>query len=535
MKLTESYWSATSETELLQSTCASALRDAAAAEPDRVALIEGIPEQDARRRYTYAELLDESEKMARALLEQFERGDHVAVWAPNCPEWIILQYGIALAGLVMVTVNPAYQPSELKYVLEQSRADGIFFATQYRGNPMADIVAEVIPQIEGLKAAISLDEIEEFVGRGNPDRILPDIQPSDPAMIQYTSGTTGFPKGARLNHYSLSNNGRLTALLRNAGNGSIDISAMPCFHTGGCVAGTLATHQTLGTLVLAREFEPNLFLDLIEQEQANYTLCVPTMLVALLEAQEIQPRDMSSMQIVLSGASTVPMELVKRIEEMMGINFCILFGQTETSPVITMVRLHDSIKDKVETLGQPLDHTEVKIVDPETGETVPVGTVGELCTRGYLVMMDYFEMPEATAKTIDADGWLHTGDLCSMDERGFCYIEGRLKDMIIRGGENIYPREIEEKLFEHEAIAEIAVVGIPDEKWGEQVGAFVRLNDGMSASAEELHDYLRAHLAPQKTPKLWVQMAEFPMTGSGKIQKFKLAQMFSDGEIAPNM
>ena len=283
------------------------------------------------------------------------------------------------------------------------------------------------------------------------------------------------------------------------------------------------------------EFEPNLFLTLIEQEQAQYTIAVPTMLVAVLETIQTGNYDISSMQAVVSGGSTVPVELVKRIEAEMGVKFSIVFGQTETSPVITMGRLDDSPEDKSESLGRALDHTEVKIIDPETDTIVPIGVTGEMCTRGYLVMNGYFEMPEATKKTIDEHNWLHTGDLCSMDQRGYCYVEGRLKDMIIRGGENIYPREIEELLFAHPDIAEVAVVGIPDEKWGEQIGAFVRRNQGSNISSDELHDYMREHLAPHKTPKLWVSVEEFPLTASGKIQKFELAKMLEKEELKPNM
>ena len=533
--LTESFWPSQADGTLLETTCGGALRAAAIADPDRVALVEGNADPAARRRWTYAELLSDSERAARALLTQFEPGDHIAIWSGNCPEWIILQFGIALGGMVLVTVNPAYQHSELKYVLGQSRAVGVFYQTSFRSNPMSASVAAVAGELPELRECICLDDFSTFVAQGNTDAELPNVDPHDPVMIQYTSGTTGFPKGAHLHHYGVTNNSRLMTLRRGGANGTVDISSMPLFHTGGCVAGVLGTMQTQGTLVLLLEFDPNLYLDLIEQERVECTLAVPTMLVALLEAYEANPRDLSSMRVVVSGGATVPIELVKRIEVDMGVSFAIIFGQTETSPVITMIKLNDSPKDKSESLGTALPHTEVKIVDPETGVTLPIGETGEMCTRGYLVMTDYFENEAATAKAIDEEGWLHTGDLCSMDERGYCYAQGRLKEMIIRGGENIYPRELEERLFDHPAVAEVAVVGIPDERWGEQVSAFVRFNDGAHLSATELHDYMREHLAPNKTPKLWIKVDTFPLTASGKIQKFKLADRFIAGDLTPNL
>ena len=533
-KLTESYWPARADSPLLDTTCGDALRASAAAVPDKIALIEGNADPAARRRWTYAELLADSERAAQALLTRFEPGDHVAIWAANCPEWVILQFGFALSGMVLVTVNPAYRKAELKYVLEQSRAVGVFHQTTYRGNAMTDAMTAVAGELPQLREVICFDDFERFMVAA-PGAALPSVAPGDAVMIQYTSGTTGFPKGAHLHHYGITNNSRLTALRRGAAGGKVDISAMPLFHTGGCVAGVLGTVQTEGTLILVTEFEPNLLLDLIEQEGAQYTLGVPTMLVAMLEAQTAQPRDLSSLESVVSGGATVPVDLVKRIEADMGVGFSILFGQTESGPVITMVNLEDSPQDKSQTLGTALPHAEVKIVDPETGATVAIGESGEMCTRGFLVMIGYFEMPEATAKAIDKDGWLHTGDLCSMDERGYCYVEGRLKDMIIRGGENIYPREIEERLFEHPAVAEVAVVGIPDERWGEQVSAFVRFSDGANATAAELHDYMREHLAAHKTPKIWVGVNEFPLTASGKIQKFKLADMYKEGALKSNL
>ena len=535
MPLATSYWAATDDEPLLDTTVGGILRAAAAAVPDKTALVIGVPDAASRKRLTYADLLTESERMAHVLLDIFRPGDHVAVWAPNCAEWVILQYGLALAGMVLVTVNPAYRESELEYVLKQSRARGIFFAPEYRGHDMRGTVDIVAPTLPDLEVRIGLDELPAAVDAHDETSALPEVEPGDSIMIQYTSGTTGFPKGALLAHHGVTNNARHTALIRGAGNGTVDITAMPLFHTGGCVVSVLGTHQTHGTLVLLPEFEPNLFLDLIEQERAQFSLAVPTMLIALLEAQRASPRDVSSMEVVISGGSVVPIEIVKRVKQEFGTNFAIVFGQTETSPVNTSTRLDDTPEDASESLGRALPQVEVKIVDPESGATVDVGQTGELCTRGYLTMKEYFEMPEATAKTIDADGWLHTGDLCSMDARGYFYVQGRLKDMIIRGGENIYPRELEDILFKHPAVAEIAVVGVPDERWGEQVAAFVRLNEGATAHGSELHDFMREHLAPHKTPKIWIALDAYPLTPSGKIQKFRLIEMYQQGELKPNM
>ena len=535
MALRESYWAATDDAEILESTAGDSLRAAAIAVPDKIALIEGIADRSARRRWTYAELYRSVERMARALLRDFAPGDHIAVWAPNSLEWVVLQYALALAGMVLVTVNPAYRRAELEYVLRQSRARGIFFTSSHRGQDMRSIVEAVAAGLPALETLVAFDALERYAAGADPGTALPKVDAHDAIMIQYTSGTTGFPKGALLSHRGVTNNARISALIRGAGTGTIDITAMPLFHTGGCVVSVMGTHQTHGSLILMPEFEPNLFLDLIEQERVQFTLAVPTMLIALLEAQRLSPRDLSSLKVIISGGAVVPIEIVKRVKQEFGVDFSIIFGQTETSPIVTTTRLHDSPEDTAQSLGTPLPCCEVKIVDAESGATLPIGHTGEFCTRGFLTMKEYFDMPEATANTLDAEGWLHTGDLCSMDERGYCYVQGRLKDMIIRGGENIYPREIEDQLFRHPAVAEVAVVGIPDERWGEQAAAFVRVAAGTNPQAQELHDFLRQHLAPHKTPRVWVRVDSYPLTPSGKIQKYRLAEMFQKGELKPNM
>ena len=355
----------------------------------------------------------------------------------------------------------------------------------------------------------------------------------DPVQVQYTSGTTGFPKGAFLHHRGITNNARFVADRLGLQTGGVYINPMPLFHTGGCVLAVLGPVQKLATMVCLLQFDPGVMLELVESERATHMLAVPTMLIAMMEHPDFATRDVSSIAMVCSGGSTVPAALVRRIEETMGVQFSIIYGQTEASPSITLIKPDDAPIDKAQTLGPALPQTELKVVDPDTGATVPVGVPGELCTRGYLVMLGYFEMPERTAETIDADGWLHTGDLVTMDDRGYTTITGRSKDMIIRGGENLYPREIEEVLFTHPKIADIAVVGLPDEKWGEIVAAFVRDTDPADpASDAELRAFVRQHLSPQKTPSLWCHVAEFPLTPSGKVQKFLIRENWEKGRYS---
>ncbi|MEJ6721377.1 AMP-binding protein [Ilumatobacter sp.] len=514
-------------------TIGDLLREAAAAAPDQLALIEGIPLADGvvRRQWTYAELLAHSERTARALLHRFEPGSHIAIWAHNIPEWELLEFGCALAGMVIVTVNPAFQQHELQYVLTQSRAKAVFVVPSHRGNAMLATAQGVQAECPELHDIISFDNWEDFLtGADQFTGDLPQVAPTDPVMLQYTSGTTGFPKGALLHHRGLVNNGHHVVDRLGVADGDVYVQTMPLFHTGGSALGVLGCVSKHLTQVLVREFEPGLVIELSQTYESNTMLGVPTMLVAILEHPDFASADLSSLKALCSGGSLVPEHLVRTFEEKLGAPFTIVFGQTECSPVASMTRPTDTIGDKAGTIGPPMPNVEVRIVDPESGETLPIGEVGEYLTRGYHVMCEYFEMPEATAETIDADGWLHTGDLAAMDDRGYCTVEGRLKDMIIRGGENIYPKELEELLFAHEAVGEVAVVGLPDDNWGETVGAFVRPTPGTTVDKQQLFNYLRENLAPHKTPRQWFAVDEFPFTGSGKIQKFKLRQQWIDGE-----
>jgi len=532
MALTLSHAVGPTSPPLRDITLGALLAWAAETTPDRIALIEGTPDPATRRQWTYAELYAESLRTARALRTRFQPGERVAVWSANRPEWVMLEFGCALAGLVLVTVNPAFRAQEVQYVLNQSQSSGVFVVDQFRGNPMLATVQQVAPACPTLRDIIRLDDWAGFIAAGDDASItLPDVQPRDAVMIQYTSGTTGFPKGALLHHQGLANNGAHTADRMGVADGSVWITTMPLFHTGGCVCCVIGAVSQRCTNVLLEAFDPGLVLELFETYKGNAMVGVPTMLIAMLEHPRFAQTNLSSVRAICAGGSTVPAALVTRLEETLGAPFTIVFGQTECSPVAQMTRPDDSVQDKAETLGGPMPHVEVKIIDPATGATLPVGQIGEYCTRGYHVMHGYFDMPEATAAAIDADGWLHTGDLCAMDARGYCTVEGRLKDMIIRGGENIYPRELEELLFRHPSVGSVAVVGLPDAKWGEEVAAVLRPAPGATIDKAELIDYMRQHLAPHKTPRRWFSVAEFPLTGSGKIQKFKLREMQQAGQL----
>ena len=526
MTLSTSYWPADRSQPVLDLTVGDALRDAAAQAPRTTALVQGAVDPAARRRWSYAELLEASERAARALLGRFAPGDRVAVWANNIPEWVILELAAGLAGITIVTVNPALRPQELAYVLGQSQADGIFLIPAYRASPMAEMVQQVRRDLPALREVVSFADWDAFCAEAAPGRALPVVSPDAAAQIQYTSGTTGFPKGAVLHHRGVVNNARLYTARLGLGRGSVFLSAMPLFHTGGCEMSVLGAAVTRGTLILPPYFDPGLMLELVAAERPGILLGAPTMFIMMLDHPDLATTDISSVRQLLTGGAVVPPALAGRVEAEFGAPLSIVFAQTEASPVITQTAPQDTAEDRAHTLGRPLPQTEVKIVDPASGQTVAPGVIGELCTRGYHVMTGYFRDPDKTAAAIDADGWLHTGDLASMDERGYCQIGGRLKDLIIRGGENIYPREIEQVLFEHPTVADVAVVGVPDAKWGEQVAAFVRPAPGRTPDPAELFAYCREHLAPHKTPRYWTVLEEFPQTPSGKIQKFVLRERF---------
>jgi fatty-acyl-CoA synthase len=511
--------------QVRETTVGGVLRAAAGRAAGTIALVEG----GGDRRWDYGDLLTAAEQVARALLGRFTPGERVAIWAPNSPEWLLTEFGAALAGLTLVTVNPALRAAEARHVLGQSQAHGVLLAPSYRGADLGATLEQIRGDLPGLREVISLAGWDAFTRSAAPGELLPEVRPDDIAQIQYTSGTTGFPKGAMLRHRGITNNGRFSAQVLGAAPGEVWVNPMPLFHTAGCVCLTLGPVQQLLTQVLVPGFDPGLVLRLIETERSALFGGVPTMLLALLDHPDFPGTDTSSVRYGFGGGATFAPSVVRRFEASLGVPLSITFAQTESSPGITQTRPGDAPADRAETLGQALPQAEVMIADPVTGQGLPPGTTGEICTRGYHVMAGYYNDPAATSQAIDGGGWLHTGDLGSADERGYFRIQGRVKEMIIRGGENIYPREIEHVLYEHPGVADVAVVGMPDGHWGEQVAAFVRPAPGSAVTAGELDRFCRERLAAHKTPRHWEFVDAFPLTGSGKIQKFLLRERLAGG------
>jgi len=533
MSLEDAYFPAQTDTAVLETTLGTLLREAAARAPDAPALQCADENGVLGRIWTYSQLLDDATRLAGALLTRFTPGERIAIWSPNTPQWLIFEYAAAFAGLTLVTVNPAYQPRELKFVLEQSNSAGLFLTKEYRGNPMWKIAGEVAADIPGLREIVDLeDEAALFEGAGQSVS-FPDVKPDDAAQIQYTSGTTGFPKGAILHHRGITNNARMIFDRLKVEPGDVVLNFMPMFHTSGCAIMALGAVQFDCKMIVAKLFSPPRMLDIMEREKPSFMLSVPTMLIGLLEAQATEPRDVSSIRMVCSGGSMVPPYLVREVRSTFNCGFQTIYGQTEVSPVLTQTRYTDSIDDLCNTVGQPLPQIEVSIRNPGTNAICGIGEVGEICGRGYNIMLGYNNNPDATVAAIDAEKWLHTGDLGTMDARGYVRLTGRVKEMIIRGGENLFPAEIESTLSEHPSVAETAVIGVPDPKWGEIVACFVRPVQGMSLDRDALLAHCRKHLSPQKTPALWIEVAEWPLTGSGKIRKFVLLERFEVGEFTP--
>ncbi len=529
VNLTESFFPARVETSIEAVTIGDMLRAQAAAYGDQSALQELTYEGDIARTWSYAGLLADAEKLARALASRHQKGARVAVYANNIPEWVILEFACGLAGVTLVTVNPAYQKRELKFVLEQSHAEAIYYVEEFRGNPMQEIADAACDSVPAIKHRIVMTDHQAFYD-GHDRGGLPDVKPDDVAQIQYTSGTTGFPKGALLHHHGLVQNGIDTMTRAGVCAGDCFIHNMPLFHTTGCAILVLGGLGVGSTMLLAPMFDPEMIVRVIERERTRFILGVPTMIVALIDEVQKSKRDVSSVERMMSGGAMVAPDLVRSAEAVFGSMIQIVYGQTESSPVITQAWREDSLEDLTETIGQPLPHVEVSIRDPQTNEVTPINQQGEICTRGYLVMTGYNDNPEATAAAIDDEGWLHTGDLGRMDERGYVKITGRVKEMIIRGGENLFPAEIENAMLEHDEITEVAVIGVPDEKWGEQVACFIRMGGSERPDAAALKAFIRERLSPQKTPAFWIYVDDWPLTGSGKIQKFKLREAFERGD-----
>ncbi|MET4165745.1 MULTISPECIES: AMP-binding protein [Gordonia] len=535
MQLTTSHWPAVPSAGVRDITLPALLEECASAVPNRIALVDAVTEKDERRTWTYAEMLDDTRRFARALLGDFASGDRVAIFAANSADWVIMQQAIAMAGMVVVAANPAYRRDELAYVLRQSGAVGVFFQQSYRGADLGAIVSAAVAEVDTVRVTVPDRDWAAYAERGNADLALPHVAPMDPVQIQYTSGTTGFPKGALLHHKGIVNEASFVFERAGMDDGGVCINAMPMYHIGGGAFTELGTMSARGTYVVLPGFDPASVLEAFETYRGTHGLLVPTMLIALLDHPDTATRDLTSLQTILSGAATVPEALVRRVMDTWNCSFSILFGQTEMHGVISQTKVTDSTEDQATTVGQPLPELEIQLVDPIDGKVVAIGDQGEICCRGYQNMLGYFDMPEATAATIDADGWLHMGDLASMDERGFLKITGRLKEMIIRGGVNISPREIEDLLFEHPDIHDVTVIGVPDDYWGEQIGAVICAADQSARpDPDVLKEWCRERISAHKVPSMWFFADSFPMTPTGKIQKFKIRDQIADGELVPD-
>ncbi len=505
-------------------------------------------------RMTWAEFDQTVDRVSRGILALgFVPGNHFGVWATNVPAWLLLQFATARIGVVLVNINPAYRASELKYALRQSDVRGLALIDTYKSSNYFDMMGEVCPELAAaapgelqsqtfpkLKWVVSLrggtppgmlswDELLAK-GEGVSEKKLADVEaglsPHDPINIQYTSGTTGNPKGAMLSHRNILLNGfyagdrqRLTEIDRVC-------LPVPLYHCFGCVLGTLCCAAHGSAMVFpAESFNPCATLAAIEQEKCTALYGVPTMFIAQLEHEDYGRRDLSSLRTGIMSGSPCPIETMKRVTHEMGAREITCgYGQTEMSPLMTQTCTDDSLELRVGTVGRPLPGVEVKVVDVETGKDLGDGQAGEMCGRGHGVMIGYYNMPEKTAEAIDSGGWLHTGDLGMREPNGYYRITGRLRDMIIRGGENIYPREIEERLYEHSAIAEVQVVGVPDQRWGEEVLAWVKFKCDQTATEDELRNFCRQTLAHFKAPRYWKFVDCFPTTVTGKIQKFKIRE-----------
>ncbi|MBL0778946.1 AMP-binding protein [Streptomyces albidoflavus] len=529
-----SYAHGTSATPLLPDTIGASLARTVAAHPDREALVDVA----SGRRWTYARFAEDVERLARALLARgVLKGDRVGIWATNCPEWVLVQYATARIGAIMVNINPAYRAHELAYVLRQS-GTGLLVATPgHRTNDFRALVNEVREECPALREAAYLGEESWTALLAAADACPPDalaareaeLSCDDPINIQYTSGTTGFPKGATLSHHNILNNGYFVG--ENVGYTEQDRICLPVpfYHCFGMVMGNIAATTHGACIVIpGRVFDPVTTLTAVAQERCTSLYGVPTMFIGELNLADFASYDLTSLRTGIMAGSPCPEEVMKRVvTEMHMAEVSICYGMTETSPVSTQTRRDDSLAHRTGTVGRVLPHLEVKVVDPGTGITVERGEAGELCTRGYSVMLGYWEEPERTAEAVDPAGWMHTGDLAVLRQDGYVEIVGRIKDMIIRGGENIYPREIEEFLYTHPKIADVQVVGVPDGKYGEEVLACVipKQNAG-PLTLEELRAFCRDRLAHYKVPSRLQLLDAFPMTVSGKVRKIELRERY---------
>ena len=527
--MTDSYARGDTSAAMLDETIGANLDRAVAQFSDRDALISCAQ----GRRYTYAELGAAVDELARALMAAgLATGDRIGIWSPNCVEWTLVQYATAKLGAILVNVNPAYRTSELAYALRQSGCRMLVAAPAFKTSDYRAMIAEVRPSLPDLERVIFLDSPDwdallSAAGQVSPDALQArsaPLAPDDAINIQYTSGTTGFPKGATLTHRNILNNGYFVGEGCRYTEGDRICIPVPFYHCFGMVMGNLgATTHGAAMVIPAPAFEPEATLRACAQERCTSLYGVPTMFIAQLDHPRFADYDLSSLRTGIMAGSPCPVEVMKRVMDQMHMSEVgICYGMTETSPVSTQTAFDDPLEKRVGSVGRVHPHVEVKIVDPEAGAVVARGDPGELCTRGYSVMAGYWEDPERTAEAIDADGWMHTGDLATMDDDGYVNIVGRSKDMVIRGGENVYPREVEEFLYSHPSIADVQVIGVPDTRYGEELMAWIIPREGASLDAEAVRAFCQGRIAHYKIPRYVKTVDAFPMTVTGKVQKFKM-------------
>jgi fatty-acyl-CoA synthase len=528
----QSYASGPSQTPLLGDTIGENLHRTALRFPGREAVVECA----SGRRWTYAELDRDVDRVARGLMAMgLQRGDRVGIWAPNVAEWVLVQYATAKAGIVLTNVNPAYRAHELGYVVKQSGMRLLISAVAHKTSDYRAIVEEVRADCPDLDEVIYLGEPSwtDLLARADdvpPEALterMAELDFDDPINIQYTSGTTGFPKGATLSHHNILNNGYFVTELIHLTEQDRLCVPVPFYHCFGMVMANLGCTSHGACIVIpAPSFDPVATLEAIQTERCTGVYGVPTMFIAELEHPSFASYDLTSLRTGIMAGSPCPVEIMKRcITEMHMAEVAISYGMTETSPVSTMTRSDDDLDRRTASVGQTMPHVEVKVVDPASGHVVPRGRTGELCTRGYSVMVGYWDEPAKTAEAIDAGHWMHTGDLAVMREDGYLTIVGRIKDMVIRGGENIYPREVEEFLYTHPDIADVQVVGVPDPRYGEELAAWVRLRAGApELTAEAVREFCSGKLAHYKIPRYVVAVDEFPMTVTGKVRKVEMRE-----------
>ncbi len=527
-----SYSHGTGGTALLGDTIGANLDRAVATWPEREALVD-VP---SGRRWTYARFGASVDELASALMASgVAKGDRVGIWAVNCPEWVLVQYATARIGAIMVNINPAYRTHEVEYVLNQAGVSLLFASLSHKGSDYRAMIEQVRGRCSELREVVHFGDPswEALLARGGSEARYPELSCDDPINIQYTSGTTGFPKGATLSHHNILNNGYFVGESIAYSEQDRVCVPVPFYHCFGMVMGNLAaTSHGACVVIPAPSFDPKATLDAVQQERCTSLYGVPTMFIAELNLPGFAAYDLSSLRTGIMAGSPCPVEVMKRVvAEMHMAEVSICYGMTETSPVSLQTRRDDDLEHRTSTVGRVLPHIEVKIVDPATGVTQPRGTEGELCTRGYSVMLGYWNEPEKTAEAIDAGRWMHTGDLAVMREDGYVEIVGRIKDMIIRGGENIYPREIEEFLYAHPGIQDVQVVGIPHDHYGEEVLACVIARDpDAPPTLEDLRAFCEGQLAHYKIPSRLQILDSFPMTVSGKVRKVELRESFSDGQ-----